>query len=64
MILPVSLSTQTTDSLRPSSVALVSQICLPRTTGLDHALPGMGVFQATLSSSLHSVGKPFESEIP
>src|SRR3954462_15532308 len=58
-IFPVSRSTQTTPSCRPSGVAVVTQTCLPSTTGLDHALPWIGLFHATFSPSLHSTGSAF-----
>src|SRR5438552_4095472 len=55
-ILPVSRSTQTADSSLPSSGAVVSQICLPQTTGDDQPLPWMAVFQRTFSDSDQRIG--------
>lgn len=48
----------------PSSVAVVSQIRLPQTTGEDHPRPWMGVFQTTFPVSLHSSGRSFVEAWP
>src|SRR5436190_10415859 len=63
-IFPLSQSTQTAESVLPSSGALVIQICLPHRTGEDQALPGMGVFQRMFSFSLQVTGRPFAVECP
>src|SRR5581483_9295043 len=55
---------QRTDSSLPSGVPVVSQICLPQTTGDDHPRPWIGVFQATFFVSLHSRGRPVASACP
>ena len=62
--LPESLSTQTTPSAVPSSVAVVSQTCAPQITGEDHALPWMAVFHFTCSVSLNFTGSPVASLCP
>src|SRR5437763_1245279 len=69
-ILPLSRSTQTAQSEVPSSGALVIQICLPQSTGEDHALPSLcpggrrAVFQRMFSFSLQCSGRFVAVEWP
>ena len=48
-ITPVFAFVASKESRRPSSVAFESHMVSPETTGLDHALPGMGCFPADVS---------------
>ena len=58
------MSTQIAIACVPSSKALVIQMRSPQITGDDQALPGMGVFHATFSVSLHVSGNPVASLCP
>src|ERR1700720_3047314 len=62
--LPESRSRHNAERVVPSGGAVVSQTCLPRTTGDDQPLPGMAVFQAMLVFSSQVVGKPVDWETP
>ena len=63
-IVPFFEFTARRESRRPSSVAFESQMVSPETTGLDHALPGIGVFHLIFLVSFHSVGKFSEGDLP
>ena len=53
------------DIWRPSSVAVVSQICSSHTTGDDQPLPWIGVFHLIAGeSSDHVAGSPRASDLP
>src|SRR5256885_15749360 len=62
--LPLPLSTHTTPSSCPSSLAVVTHTCSPHTTGDDQALPCTAVFHTTFSCSDHLSGRAVESETP
>src|SRR5262245_28768364 len=62
--LPLSRSRQIAHWAVPSSRAVVTQTCWPRTTGDDQPLSWMGVFQTTLVLSSQVVGRPVELERP
>src|SRR6059058_1123430 len=67
VIFPVSLSTQTTPSCLPSSVAVVIQIWLAQITGDDQALPCTATSHLILLGVLpspNSTGRPAASLVP
>src|SRR6185436_20498578 len=63
-IAPVFRSTEIARNDFPSSVAVVSQMRSPWTTGDDHPLPGIATFQRTFFVSLHVSGSPCSSDTP
>ncbi len=63
-IIPVLAFVASKESRRPSSVAFESHMVSPETTGLDHALPGMDVFQRMFLVSLHWTGRFSECDLP
>src|SRR6185436_16169913 len=63
-IAPVFRSTEIARNDFPSSVAVVSQIRSPWTTGDDHPFPGIATFQRTFFVSLHVSGSPCSSDTP
>src|SRR5215813_10643842 len=61
---PLFRSTEKAREDFPSSVAVVSQIRSPWTTGDDQPRPGIGTFQRILEVSLQLSGRPCSSEVP
>src|SRR6185503_6376075 len=61
---PVFRSTEIARNDFPSSVAVVSQMRSPWTTGDDHPFPGIATFQRTFFVSLHVSGSPCSSDTP
>src|SRR6266542_3970591 len=61
---PLAASTESARSERLSSIAVVSQISLPATTGEDQPLPGSAAFQRTFVCSFHVTGSPDSWEVP
>src|SRR5260370_2894936 len=46
------------------SMEVVRNILLPQIIGEECPLPGIGVFHCTFLAPVHSVGRPFSSDIP
>ena len=63
-IAPLFRSIEIARSDFPSSVAVVSQMRSPWTTGDDQPFPGIATFQRTFLFSLHVNGSPVSSETP
>ncbi len=63
-ISPLPRSRHTARSEPSRSMAVVSQICSPATTGDDQPSPAIGFFQRTFSVSLHWCGIPAASACP